>query len=341
MRKLESIYTALGWDRKGIQEISELVTERNTDSRSLRVQKGESTVAALKRVFGIQAEVFEEKFQQACSGSGQEERRILTLHSSSLCALAFFSHITPENPQKLFVAGVGECVFTEAIFEYQNCVIDGANPSNMDVTLLGEYQGKNVILFLESKFSEYIIGVQRKLYVNRAYLNEKISKPIYEHWQWSIEENPSEKEFCIWVSDVPSYLGGLKQMVSHYVGVRKFEKGIAGLRNGGNSGKYFYNVTENLEKQKVQEKLRTFAIERETIIILGSVIFDVYENDTTHTELQEYEGLYEKLMNQIVMISADSGSDIRILTKSYTYQELFKNKVDWPTPEIHDVYFHK
>ena len=63
------------------------------------------------------------------------------------------------------------------------------------------------------------------------------------------------------------------------------------------------------KKQLIQEKLRKFALERETVIVLGSILFDVYANDVTHTELQEYEMLYKKLMKQISEAAVQSGSD--------------------------------
>lgn len=339
MRKLESIYKTMRWDDEAVCGMTQLVTENTKDSRVFCRLPGEDTLTVLKRVFHIEETIFDEKFQQACSGSGQEERRISTLHSSSLCALLFFYDVTKEHPLKMEVNGVGEVIFYDAIFEYQNCVIEDANPSNMDVTLLGKCQGKNVILFLESKFSEYITGVQKSLNINCAYLKEEISRPLYEKWQWSKKDELDGKEFSVSVSESPVYLGGLKQMISHYVGVRKFERGIQNLKKGQNAGKDLYDVQNNTSKQSVQEKLRNYALEGETIIVLGSIIFDVYANDETHKELQEYGILYKKLMEQISEVATQSGSDIHILNYFYTYQEIFKNKREWLTKQIYNFYF--
>ena len=45
----------------------------------------------LAELFGIKCfDLFKEKFAQSCRGSGQELKRIATLHSSSLCTLLFF-----------------------------------------------------------------------------------------------------------------------------------------------------------------------------------------------------------------------------------------------------------
>lgn len=338
MRKLESIYKTMGWDSEKYCGITKLSAENTKDSRMFCLLPEEDTLSALKRVFHIEENIFDEKFRQACSGSGQEERRIATLHSSSLCALLFFYNIT-KKPLKIEIEGVGEVEFFDAIFEYQNCVIENANPSNMDVTLLGKCQDKNVILFLESKFSEYITGAQKSLNIKNAYLQEEISKPLYENWQWNKEEDSNDKDFSVSVSESPVYLGGLKQMISHYVGVRKFERGIQKLKQGQNADKDLHNIQNDAAKQSVQEKLRNYALEGETIIALGSIIFDVYANDETHRELQEYGTLYKDLMKQISEVSAQSGSGIYILENFYTYQQLFRNKKEWLTKQVYDFYF--
>ena len=85
----------------------------------------------------------------ACGGSGQEERRITTLHSSSLCALLFFYNVTDNHP--LTIKGVG--TFKESVFEFRSPVRDEEHPSCMDVVLIGEdEEHKPLVLFLESKF---------------------------------------------------------------------------------------------------------------------------------------------------------------------------------------------
>lgn len=91
-------------------------------------------------------EVFRSKFKQSISGSGQELKHIGTIHSSSLCALLFFYNVTEDNPYIMEIDGE-EYVFTYSCFEYQNTVIKGRNPSNMDVVLVGKNKksGKTVM----------------------------------------------------------------------------------------------------------------------------------------------------------------------------------------------------
>ena len=116
MRKLESIYKAMKWDSVDYINTTVLTSKNNKDSRAFCLLPEEDTLTALKRVFSIKDCNFDEKFGQACSGSGQEERRISTLHSSSLCALLFFYNVTEKHPLKIEIKNVGEVAFFDVIF---------------------------------------------------------------------------------------------------------------------------------------------------------------------------------------------------------------------------------
>ena len=136
----------------------------------------------LADLFGIQCrELFKEKFEQSYSGSGQELKRIAVLHSSSLCALLFFYNVSQENPYILEIEGK-EYIFTYSCFEYQNTVIEGRNPSNMDIVLIGSNKrtGEQTVLFLESKFSEYYESLGQRLEIATAYLDNKYGKALYD-----------------------------------------------------------------------------------------------------------------------------------------------------------------
>lgn len=55
--------------------------------------------ARLAEIFKIaNNDLFKQKFSQSISGSGQELKRIATVHSSSLCALLFFYNVSEANP---------------------------------------------------------------------------------------------------------------------------------------------------------------------------------------------------------------------------------------------------
>lgn len=180
----------------------------------------------LAELFEIQCrDLFKEKFAQSCSGSGQELKRIARLHSSSLCALLFFYNVSKENPYSIEIDGE-EYIFTYSCFEYQNTVIPGRNPSNIDVVLVGKEKisGKQVVLFLESKFSEYYEKPAKQVKITTAYLDNSYGKAIYEADSlakmslYTITQD--ESETFILRSQEVCYLEGIKQMISHYIGIR-------------------------------------------------------------------------------------------------------------------------
>lgn len=172
-------------------------------------------------------DLFEQKFKQSIGGSGQELKRIATVHSSSLCALLFFYNVSKGNPYTMEIEGE-EYIFTDSCFEYQNMVIEGRNPSNIDVVLVDTHKntGRPAVFFVESKFSEYFERLEKKLAISTEYLKNKYSKPIYRNSCMNemglhVVEKPNDKNFWL-VSDEICYVEGIKQMISHYVGVRNF-----------------------------------------------------------------------------------------------------------------------
>ncbi len=180
-------------------------------------------------LFGIvEKEVFKVKFHQACGGDGHEIERIGTLHSSALCALLFFYNVTDSNPLIMKVNG-RDCRFTYSRFEFQNRVIKGRRPSNMDITLVGEYVdgSKPVILFLESKFSEYMERLSKELKISESYLKNQISNNIYKNELHNLGLSTFEcdaNKFKISSREI-CYLEGIKQMISHFIGVNNFING--------------------------------------------------------------------------------------------------------------------
>lgn len=180
----------------------------------------------LAELFGIKCrDRFKEKFAQSCSGNGQELKRIATLHSSALCALLFFYNVSKENPYIIEIEGK-EYIFTYSRFEFKNTVIEGRNPSNMDVVLLGadRKSGEPAVFFLESKFSEYYERLGRQLEIATAYLDNNYGQALYREPALAkmglytvMQEGNENFSLC---SEETCYLEGIKQMISHYIGVR-------------------------------------------------------------------------------------------------------------------------
>ena len=260
-------------------------------------------------------DTFAKKFQMACSGSGDELKKITTLHSSSLCALLFFFNV---DNKKLIIPSQSEYEFTESYFEFKNKVI--RSPSNIDVVLLGKNikTGKKVILFLESKFSEYITGTG-KIEVSESYFKSGCySAPIYN----CIEKDKSfnfNKENGF--NNSEKYNEGIKQMISHYYGIRNFMKKPA-------------------DNEDVYKNIREYGAEE---IILGEILFDNFAKDSGLTEkLNNYKSEYSKLaeiINEQYDIDKTKPENIKfkVLTESLVYSDLQEYISDFP--KIKKFYF--
>lgn len=140
---------------------------------------------------------FRKKFNESISGDGDELSKNNALHSSSLCALLCFYNI---KNKPIEYKGIK---YDDVFFEFKNKVI--RNPSNMDVVLTGkDKEGKDSILFIECKFSEF--------FGTGAYpLGDGYKKEPYKHIFDSFDY---EKQRV--------FQYGLKQLVAHYIGIRNF-----------------------------------------------------------------------------------------------------------------------
>ncbi len=263
-------------------------------------------------------DTFAKKFQMACSGSGGELKNITTLHSSSLCALLFFFNV---DNKKLVIPSLSEYEFTESYFEFKNKVI--RYPSNIDVVLLGKNikTGKKVILFLESKFSEYITGIGKKKVSQSYFKSGCYSAPIYE----SIEEKEESFDFNKenGFNNSEKYNEGLKQMISHYYGIRRFMKGE------------FFDDNEDVYKN-----IREYGADE---IILGEILFDNFAKDNKlEDKLKNYKKDYSNLANIIKEEykkdeTKPKNIEFKVLEKSLSYSELDKYISDFP--KIKKFYF--
>lgn len=265
-------------------------------------------------------DTFAKKFQMACSGTGNELKKITTLHSSSLCALLFFFNV---DNKKLVIPSLSEYEFTESYFEFKNKVI--RYPSNIDVVLLGKNikTGKKVILFLESKFSEYITGtgIIKASKIESYFKTDRYSAPIYESIEKKAEYINFNKKDGFYNSE--KYNEGLKQMISHYYGIRRFMKGE------------FVDDNEN-----VYNNIREYGAEE---IILGEILFDNFAKDNKlEDKLKKYKEDYSELAE---IINKEYKKDekkpenieFKVLEKFLSYSELEEYISDFP--KIKKFYF--
>ena len=258
--------------------------------------KGEGNFSTLCNRFGIiDRDLFEKKYNQAVSGDGQEWKRITTLHSSSLLALLCFYSVSEEHP--LEYKGYR---FTESFFEVKTPVM-GTHNSNMDVVLRGKNMltGKHVTLFLESKFSEYLNSgkydginaeVYRETYSKLGLLGDRpvITPLIFQEEDGNGITITSEKRGY--------YCGGIKQMISHYIGVSHY-------RNDGASA--------TTEKQ-------SFKRHDNEEVILSEILYELPREVDTYDKFGKYADTYR----QLAAVINSKQDKFRMADEVLTYQEL-------------------
>ena len=264
-----------------------VVSKKSLRIRCKETQSGKD----LERILDLNADAFEEKYQEAISGDGMEGNRIRTLHSSSLISLLCFHGISDSKPLLLELNG-NKTEFTSVHFEVKNPVgtdeFGREHESNIDVALTGhdELSGRPVILFLESKFSEYL---------HWGSYND-ISQHVYGDIYTLLDKNQTLDRMGLKYQDgclsatkgfTHHYAGGIKQMVSHYLGVNNI-----------------------IEKYKGHD------------IYLGEIIYKFPESiDDAHRKFEDYTGLYKILAEGLNELSDDR---FKIVNKCMTYQEVFK-----------------
>lgn len=149
-------------------------------------------------------------------GSGSELRsKARAVHSSSMLGYNFFSWINEEHP---FVWD--DVTYTKVYFEVRLRTIKRSPaPANMDIVLEGEKFGQRVLLFIESKFLEYMN--QGKLKLSEAYLMPQ----NYYMGSW----NDVAYKLRVETRDTNHYNEGLKQSFCHLVALNalKNEKALA------------------------------------------------------------------------------------------------------------------
>jgi len=250
------------------------------------------------------------------------------MHSSSLCALLFFYNVCKDNELVLSLgngASKKTYVFNQSFFEFQNVVIKGRQPSNMDVVLVGyekEDETKPVVLFLESKFSEYYAEPKAKLDIADSYLKNKYGQVVYENIKrigYKIDDTITPESKFRLLAPVATYMDGIKQMISHYIGVRNL-------------------LTEEVVKKRACEEHKVIVdkiIKDKAEVLLGSIIFDdLFEKVE---DKKKYYGAYEEAHRKLVGILNEvskgvedvAGTDrLTVLEVPLTYAEIFdKEKI--------------
>ena len=278
-------------------------------------QRENEVLNRLKEVFSIESSLFDKKYSMAISGDGQEVKRISTLHSSSLAALLLLYSISNKKELNCTLDDK-RYTFKESFFEVKTNVSKNSHPSNMDVVLVGKNsEDKDVIFFLESKFSEYLhTGMCNNISLeayDKKYqdLGLKDKDDAISGLHFNVGKGKDDVDCLQITSDEPQYCSGIKQMISHFIGVTNFaEKGEEAMDP---KQKKFPFFDELLKLQKSGAE-----------ILLGEVLFD-FDNTVSDgtTKLSNYSRIYK----QLAKILNDNTSKIRVLPKVLTYQKLLKD----------------
>ena len=280
-------------------------TQTTEWSMSFKSQNGEDEFGTLKRIFGIR-ESARGLFEAATSGDGNEKSRILTLHSSSLLAFLCFNDIA-NHP--ITIDGI---VYDEVMFEVKNNVINNSpGKSNIDVLLMGENRKK--LLFLESKFTEYLSGGKVTLSPHRyeefySMLTEKNNFRFSAGYlPVNSKTDKSQKtQYALYKGKKTSeYLEGIKQAFSHLLGIAT---GPAKKQTKGNED-YTRSLLENADEIK-----------------FASIVFNC-DND----KFKKYDDLYKSVFENSDVIK-DTIKDVlkkrelklTIVPHLLQYQEVFQ-----------------
>lgn len=222
-------------------------------SKSFKSEKGEDAFDTIQRIFGL-SESARGLFEAAKSGNGNEKQKILTLHSSSLLAFLCFNDVA-NHPITITISD-DKTVYDEVMFEVKNNVInESGTPSNIDVLLMGENRKK--LLFLESKFTEYLSGGKvtlsnkyRDLYIKLQKLNLPFNIKfinVLQESDNSHKEPDIKEEIRLYTEEKTSeYLDGIKQAFSHLLGIAT---GPAKNQTKGNED-YTRSLLENADEIK-------------------------------------------------------------------------------------------
>ena len=238
-----------------IPTIYKRTNNNSTWSKSFKSEEGKE-LETLSKIFDLTiTPEMRELFKSATGGDGDEKSKILTLHSSSLLAFLCFYDLS-NHP-----ITIDETEYNEVMFEVKNDVINASlgKPSNIDVLLMGENRKK--LLFLESKFTEYLSGGKVFLSPDRYkefydFLLDKLDLPFKASFN-KVNHKPDKshsepfvtEEYCLINKNnvrTSEYIGGIKQAFSHLLGIAT---GPANQQASENEA-YKMSLLENAEEIK-------------------------------------------------------------------------------------------
>lgn len=176
-------------------------------------------------VFGLSSPSFCNAFHEVTSGEGSEKDKINTLHSSSLLGLLSFYKMKEPGSHINIKIGDINFSFDKIIFEKTNKVFSpSVGLSSIDMALYGTANGGSCVLYLESKFSEFLHRGDC-VSSDKAKQYQKYYEVILRDSAIDISHSYDDKRGKMIVSSKSGkhYCEGIKQMVSHYIGALNSE----------------------------------------------------------------------------------------------------------------------
>ncbi len=238
------------------------------------------------------AEIFgpinKKHFEESTRGQGNELKRILTMHSSALLSLLFFNTVSDEHPLEIKI-GNNQYKFTTVEFEFENTCLKGQNengkeynPSCIDVKLNDKEQ--NVVLFLESKLSEYLHN-GKQIGISMEY--QKQYDDIFKEGELIDELTIKEEDGTLTLTTTKGrcshYCQGIKQMMCHFIGALNYK-----------------------EKHQDEE------------VFLGTILLDLSSIDESSYNV--YCKDYQKLAKKLTGL----GKGVKMIGEPFTYQKLYE-----------------
>lgn len=281
-----------------------------------------------KKRFGItdnDKERFDEAFGIVISGVGGELTKINSAISSSLLSLLFFYKLFKLSDDSTLCIKIGGKEYNKVFFEVRNkCV---GFPSCVDVVL--QSTKEKTLLFLESKFTEYIGGVSNAETYGKSYFdlyNDNIIKGLLENQGIEIDKSSKGELVLKCKNGERKYIEGIKQSICHLIGLVQGPQKV----KEENSGPYYDEYIEYQNAFKDAETLIYGTILFDPNIILGEEIdkYNEYRHLYSHiigkngSEILQAIKAWKKLKEEDI-------NKIKVLPTPLTYQDIIKENPDY------------
>ena len=286
--------------------------------------------------FGIKENDDLEKFHQAfrvCTeGQGNELKSINNVVSSALLPLLTFFRLFGKNSGfslKLKLVDSEPIEFDRCFFEVRNDVL--RLPSCVDVAL---YSSKdNVLLFLESKLSEYL-NISKELKIKKGYAelySVENFKDILKSGKIEVDGSKLKLK-----NRERAYFEGIKQTISHLIGI---VQGPSLKRSG-----IYYPEEYFRAYQECYDSAKT--------LYYSTIIFNPQKIGVSEEDAKKYDRyveLYSKIIGEhgreIIecirdwkKLKKDQGKDIEVLSEPLDYHTMFANNRNLLLDEVRRFY---